>query len=205
MRKIIVICTLFISFQATAQKGSLGIKGGFGLTNVKSNGAKATSALKGSVGLEASFHAIKLNRTLYLTLMPDLMYLPSGYESTAMDVNVNYLNVSVPILLNIMEGDRRERYSLYIGAGPFIGYGLSGKFKPLGGSELDVKFGETVNDNRSRYNSGIVFKVGFKYNKLALNLEQFTGLKNLIPKDRITQGASIKSTGFYMTMTLDIL
>lgn len=205
MKKLIAIALLLGAFQGYAQTASISIKGGFGLTNAKRAGASSSSAIKLTAGLESYLQLIKLQRGLYISIIPDIMYQPNAYETTLTNVNVNYITASLPIVLSIADGRKGDWYSMYIGAGPFLGYALSGKFTQSGGPDIDFKFGETVNDNRTRYNGGIVFKAGIKINKFSLNLEQFTGTKNIIPKDRIVGDDKLTTTGFYMTLSMDIL
>ncbi len=200
MKKIISLCLLFACLHSNAQKNSIAIKAGLGFVNVKKNGSSASGTLQPSFGLEGQMHLINLKNGFTIFITPDLMYQPTGYESNGLTAKVNYLDFSLPVLLFI--GD--SRFGLYGGLGPFIGYGLSGKFSQSGSPDMDVKFGDGVNDNRTAFNSGWVFKAGMKVGKFTVNLEAFSGSKNLIPKDRITPGQTIKSTAFYATMTYDI-
>jgi hypothetical protein len=212
MKKIITLCLLFACLQSNAQKYSVyyavkstvALKVGFGSTNVKINGSSASGSFQPSFGLESQLHVIKL-KSAHIVLMPDLMFQPNSYESNGLTAKVNYLGFSLPILYDMFFGSGTDAvFSLYFGAGPFVGYGLSGKFKQSGGSQTNIKFGDGLTDNRTQWNSGWVFKAGAKLGKITINLEMFNGSKNLIPKDRITGGASIKSTAFYATMAYDI-
>ena len=213
MKKIITLCLLFACLQSNAQKNSLdnvqksklALKAGIGFTNVKITGSAADGSLQPSFGLEGQVHIIKFKKGNSILLMPDLMYQPSGYKSNNLTAKFNYLGFSLPILYSMAFGYTNQvDFLLYFGAGPFMGYGLSGKFQQSGGSETNVKFGDGLTDNRTQWNSGWVFKAGFKVGKITVNLESFNGNKNLIPKDRITGGQSIKSTAFYATMAYDI-
>jgi len=204
----LLLMTLFIgaSLFAGAQKHSpVYIKGDFGLSNVKTNSGKGSMEFALGIGLE-SFAAIIKNDDYNISLNPVLSYLKTGYElTTGGKVIVNYINLAAPLAFVVNPPGSGESMGLAFGAGPFVGYAVSGKFNTVSIDPYKkMSFGNGTADNRKPVDAGIVLKSSVRLKKVNIGTQYNFGLTNLVPKDRITNGAYIKSRNFlfYLSFAL---
>jgi hypothetical protein len=189
-----------------AQKHSpVYIKGDFGLSNVKTNSAKGTMEFAFGIGVE-SYTAIIKNEEYNISINPVLSYLKTGYElTTGGKVIVNYINLALPLAFVVNPPGAGESIGLAFGAGPFVGYAVSGKFNTLSIDPYKkMSFGNGIADNRKSLDAGVVLKSSIRLSKANLGIQYNWGLTNLIPKDRIANGSYIKSRNFlfYLSFAL---
>ena len=186
------------------------IKASFGYSKVKNNVNPTSSGFTYGLGLETFLSLSPKEKTILLN--PSLDYNLTGYEvnasfSTNTDqVKVNYVVLAMPIVFNanphLFEA---ESNSLLIGVGPFVGFATSGKFNTKANSDYTkMTFGNGTNANRKATDAGITFKVGLTIGRTCFNLQKNTGLMNVMPKDRITNGESIKTKNFMFQVTYKI-
>ena len=79
--------------------------------------------------------------------------------------------------------------SVFLGAGPYVGYSVSGKnkasgtiFGTTGSSEEDIRFGSDADDHQKPFDFGINFLAGYKLaNGFLVNAGYGLGLTNLSP------------------------
>lgn len=181
------------------------IKGDFGLSNVKTNTGKGSMEFALGIGIE-SYTAIIKNEDYNMSLNPVLSYLKTGYElTTGGKVIVNYINLALPLSFVVNPPGSGESMGLAFGAGPFIVYAVSGKFNSLSIDPYKkMSFGNGTVDNRKNVDAGIVLKSSVRLKRMNIGTQYNFGLTNLIPKDRITNGAYIKSRDFlfYLSFAL---
>ena len=181
------------------------IKGDFGLSNVKTNSGKGSMELALGIGIE-SYTAIIKNEDYNISLNPVLSYLKTGYElTTGGKVIVHYINLAAPLTFVVNPPGSGESMGLAFGAGPFVGYAVSGKFNTLSIDPYKkMSFGNGTADNRKTVDAGFVLKSSIRLNKINIGTQYNFGLTNLIPKDRITNGTYIKSRNFlfYLSFAL---
>jgi Outer membrane protein beta-barrel domain len=183
---------------AEAQKNiPVFIKADFGSSNVKTNGGKGNGDFAFGIGLE-SYLGIKKLKNATLALNPVLSYLKTGYETTVGGrVVVNYINVALPVSFVVNPLNGGEEMGIAFGAGPFVGVAASGKFKVLTSDPYKkMSFGNALADNRKTIDAGLTLKSSVRVKKLNMGLQYNIGLANIIPEDRITNGAYLKSKNF---------
>jgi Outer membrane protein beta-barrel domain len=198
MKTKLLILFFFNCSIVTAQNNSpVYLKGDFGSSNVKTNGGKGNGDFAFGIGLE-SYVGIKELKNATLALNPVLSYLKTGYESTGGGkVVVNYIHLAIPVSFVINPPGSKEEMGLAFGAGPFVGFAASGKFKVLSIDPFKkMSFGNGTADNRKTIDAGLTLKSSVRVKKLNLGLQYNLGLTNLIPNDRIANGAYIKSKNF---------
>jgi hypothetical protein len=197
--KIALLFSLVLSVSiVTAQKNiPVFIKADFGMSNVKTNSGKANGDFALGIGAE-SYVAIYKEKDYSIALNPVLSYLKTGYETTVGGkVIVNYINLSVPLSFVINPVESGEELGFAFGVGPFVGLTASGKFKVLTNDPYKkMSFGNGTADNRKSVDAGLTLKSNIRVNRFCLGTQYNIGLSNLVPKDRITNGAYIKSRNF---------
>lgn len=117
------------------------------------------------------------------------------FGGTAYESSISLLYLQVPAVIAF------QNDQFYIGAGPFAGFGISGKSKVKasgGGINIDesetAKFGNSEDDDISPLDVGLRMEAGVKLNNLRIGANFDLGLSDLIPKDSRDDSGKIHST-----------
>lgn len=209
MKKILATSLLFIAMlcNATAQKKfSTYIAGNFGLASAKVGPPSTTEILKKlSAGL--GFHLTgQLTKRFFIVAQPAVN--SRGYVSSnaanKYDIHATYIDIPVAAEyhFSLFKDIKDEGSSpFFIGAGIYGGVALSGKYKDdylTPSVSQKIKFGESTSDNRSKTDFGLNFVAGLQTKNIRFGLQYLKGLKNVVPKDRQTNGTEIKLRNFSM-------
>ena len=198
MKKTLLLLALIVASTATfAQTTSFGIKAGL-------NSSKLTvSATGGSISTESlvGFHVGGVVDIGFETfsIQPGLLFSTKGGKSSSEEgtdkVTLNYLEVPVNFLYKVPAGDGK----VIFGAGPYLGYGLSGKSKSSDGTSTDVTFGSTTDDVKNP-DFGFNFLAGYQFSQgFALNVNYGLGLANLSNDDA---GVNLKTKNQVLSFSL---
>lgn len=136
-----------LSAQQTTTRGttSLGLRAGVNFQTISGQDA-AGSNLDNNI--RTGFHA-GLNAELPLSassyLQPGILFSQKGAEFSQHneELHVDYLEVPVNFLYKPTAGTGR----LLLGVGPYIGFGIGGKYEWADGSETDIRFKNKVPSN----------------------------------------------------------
>lgn len=183
-KSLYLLAGLFIvSGHLNAQKSSFGITvgGAFGSYKIKAEPLSITSKTKAgfTAGLLAS---IPLGQ--HFSFMPALNFLQKGGTLTSEDsndkTNLNY----VELPLNFVYNARSVAGNFFVGAGPSLSMGLSGKYKfqENGGEPVtsDIHFGSGSDDDLKGFEAGVNILAGFQLrNGFLITANYNTGLSNL--------------------------
>ncbi|MCS4227560.1 porin family protein [Sphingobacterium sp. BIGb0165] len=105
-----------------------------------------------------------------------------GNNSAEVKQSVMSLDIPVNLVAKLPTGGSGN---FFIGAGPYVGFGLSGKNKASGNGgkvETDVKFGSGDGDELKRTDFGVNFLAGYQLtNGFQINAGYGLGLTNLAP------------------------
>ena len=209
MKKILfTLCLAAAALTTFAQDKSatFGIKAGanFSKFNISVDG----SSVSASTGSLTSFHVgafgdFKVSDAF--SIQPALLFTQLGGKTTLEDddqsiegkTTLNYLQVPVNAVYWAPAGSGK----FFIGAGPFVGYALSGKDKASGNFDgqtvsesQDVEFGE---DGYKRANFGVGAIAGYKLsNGLSLNVGYDLGLSSVVD----AEGGSVKTQVFNVSL-----
>jgi hypothetical protein len=188
MKKILLLlCCAFAASTAFAQIPTIGIKGGVNFASLSSSSNAADGTY--NTGALTSFSAgifVDFKTGGSLSIQPALLYTgKGGKESADFDgsnvsakAKINYLQVPVNFVFNapIAVG------TFFVGAGPYVGYGLSAKVEASfdGKTESqEVDFGD-VKGQYKRIEAGATGIAGIKFKQgLMLNLNYDLGLTNI--------------------------
>lgn len=212
MKKMIGFFLISLASVATNAQTNLPvcIKASFGYSKVKNNVNPTSSGFTYGVGVE-TFLSLSPKEKQFL-LNPSLDYNSTGYEVSASfatntdQVKVNYVVLAMPVVFNgnphLFE---KESNSLLIGIGPFVGFATSGKFNTKANSDYTkMSFGNDITANRKAVDAGITFKLGVTMGKTCFNIQKNTGLMNVMPKERISNGEYIRTKNFMFQVTYKI-
>lgn len=189
---IFAVGALIFSSQLSAQDNpvSVGFKAGTSLSNyrLKGNmkGFDSKMSIGGSVG---GFIRYDVSQNFALQSGIDVYYRTSKLES-ATDKTSNKIKsfgVEVPVY-GILQGDLGAGKA-FIGAGPYIGYGISTKSN---GVNLFKNNSETGQPNMNRFDYGVGAIIGYQFDKnWQINASYQFGLADL----HKGKGGSMKSHG----------
>lgn len=187
MKKIIypvigTLCLLSISSFAQKAKSAFGINAGatFASYKVKSQDISLTSKTK--VGFTAGVTAsLPLGQSV--SFRPSLNYTQKGgtykQEGYSDKTTLNYLELP----LNIVYNTHSATGKFFIGAGPSLSFGLSGKDKYEGEGQSvksDIKFGSEDNDDLKALDAGVNFLAGYQFaGGFFIAANYYAGLSNL--------------------------
>jgi hypothetical protein len=121
----------------------------------------------------------------YFAIQPGISLQGKGGEffssgTTKVEQNTLWVEVPVNLIANIPTG---QNFGLFLGAGPYAGFGVSGQNKTTIGSttsKSDVKFGDSAGDDLKGTDFGVNFLGGIKMNRgLSLGAGYGLGLTDL--------------------------
>lgn len=212
MKKIFTLAIASLALLSTNAQTRLGLKAGYSFTDVNPGAKKGYS-----FGLEHSgistFHAgivadIALGK--HFALQPGVLYAPRGFDQDGyipgpadgpeeMDAKVRYHYLEMPV--NFLYKHTWGPGRLFVGAGPFLAYGIKGSVDATHMKTYHLK--ETVvfmNKPRSyqsimaqkRYlkpfNAGAGLMLGYEcFSGMTLSANYNIGLTNLEPEGYISQ------------------
>jgi len=195
------------------EKTSFAILGGVNFQNITGddvNGDKISSS--GIIGFHGGVRAmIPIAPEFYF--QPGLLFSTKGSKNKS-DLGTTSINLSyVEVPLNLVYKSKLGSGSIYLGFGPYVGYGIKGNTKfesSLGTLKSDVKFQNEVTDSdplTSTYikplDVGGNVLVGYEMSGgLFLQLDTQLGLVNINPDDsRIPNNkSSLKNVGFGLSL-----
>lgn len=195
---------LSLTSKAQDAKTTFGVRAGVNFTNINGEddaGKDLNNDLKTGfhIGVNAE---IPVAQDFYL--QPGLLFSTKGYKAEEASIkyklNVSYLEVPINFLYKPTLGDGK----LLLGFGPYIGFGIGGKFK-INDKDYDLKFTndqKTSDPDETYYTKGLDFGgnllVGYELSsKISAQLNAQLGMSNLDPKfDGKKPESKSKNTGF---------
>lgn len=193
MKKTFLILSLLAAFQSAVWSQAI-IKAGINIAtmgqedqNVSRSDIRNHSIVGPVVGIAGD-----LNIVNFFAIHPELLYSQSGgrntYDflgtTTETTYRINYLEL--PVLAKLKFGGATG--GLYVAAGPFLGFALSGKSKvvtDVGGSQVvsEKKYTFDDQDNARRLNYGVVGAAGVRLGNVTFDVRYNYGINNLLDKD----------------------
>lgn len=176
---ILIPMILLVSFASRAQT-NFGLTLGGTYSNVTAKSSGLSLSLKPKMGITVGLFAdVSLSNNL--SFQPALNFVQKGFKLKQDDVKAiasyNYLELPLNILYKIQKDQ-----GFFIGAGPSIAYGLSGKEKyndSQSSENTKVKFGSGENDVKP-FDFGINALAGYKFeNGFLFSVNYNLGLSNI--------------------------
>lgn len=184
MKTILCLFSLMLLMNYTkAQKASFGITAGatFASLKVSAESMSATTSTHTgfSVGLVSSIPVAK-----DFSFRPQLNFLQKGGKLSSDDgssdnITLNYIEVP----LNFVFNTPNPKGMFFIGAGPSLSMGLSGKDKwedGTGSGTDDIKFGNSEDDDFKSFEAGINILAGYQFSPgFFISANYNAGLSNI--------------------------
>ena len=197
MKKALLLFSLISLINySLAQSGSFGIKAGVNFSNISSSGSGQTLTTSNSSG--SNVGAVVDIGFGSLSLQPGILYSTKGGSSNlgsgvTSKLFLNYIEVPVNLLYNIPVGIGK----VFIGGGPYVALGLSGKSTLSGAADItgsnyntqNVTFGSAPGDVKNpdfgvnflggfRFKSGLLFSAGYGIGLANLSNQSGESVKN---------------------------
>jgi hypothetical protein len=185
--------TLFIAFFAITTVSfaqiSFGVKAGLNLANVNFNG-DGSDILEPKITPSFQIGGIvEFGLTESIALQSGISLQGKGFKienELIGDITSAPMYLQVPVHVLYNGG------MFFVGAGPFVGFGILGKVKSDGES-TDLSFGSGVDDDYAPLEYGIGAQLGVNLGSIRVGAGYDLGLSDLTPKDAQTDGFSAKS------------
>lgn len=166
MKKTILLFIGFINLMifVNAQKSSFGIAAGatFASYKVDFSGIAITSDSKVgyTFGLLSSFPVGKS-----FDFQPALHFVQQGgtLKQDSYEDKLTLNGIEIP--MNFVYHTKDPKGSFFVGAGPSISWGISGKYKYDDGTTENVKFGSSPDDDFKPFQLGANFLTGYHFKK----------------------------------------
>lgn len=191
MKKLFVISIISLASLATfAQKGAskIGVKAGVTFPKYSYDFGSAAGGTYTSDANTSFFIGAYSDSPISsnFSFQPGLSLIGKGGKTSGSGLvstsNVLYLEVPLNFIANFAAGPGK----VFVGAGPYAAYALSGKDKITMGSSSDntnLKFGNSSSDDQKALDFGINLTAGYQLtNGFNINAGYGLGLANLIPK-----------------------
>lgn len=211
---IAVICLIAVATNAQEKPITFGVRGGVNLSNMNGdiNENDAKFGFTAGISLDYAF-----NPNVYL--LTGLDFSMKGFksnitvqgvsESITADLKLNLSYIQLPIHIGY-KLDVAENTKVVFHAGPYLAYGVSGKWKAEadGQKESVNAFSNDAIDSDvpklKRFDFGLGLGVGAEFGRIGVNLGYDFGLVNVIDKymfeDYGQIDASIKNMNGYLTI-----
>jgi outer membrane protein W len=185
LKLFIVLLMLGWSVNSFAQ-ATFGIRAGFNLSNMlwEDNDVKYSDEFNFSMKPGFNFgptlelpisEKISFETALLLSTFGAKAEFDDGEGTTKGSVNLLYLNLPLTVKAKFDVGGIQP-----FGAfGPYLGYGISGKFKTDGSADEDVSWGSGDNDDFKPFDFGLHFGAGVGIKAFEIGLTYDLGLANI--------------------------
>lgn len=181
---------------ATFAQVKFGVTAGPGFSSVttKANGDKETSKLM--TGLRGGI-TVDLPLADEFYIQPSLLYAGKGGNEEVLGVDLKTRIHYLELPINFMYKPEVGAGNLFIGLGPYIALGLSGKTDGGSAGSVDIDWGDETGQLK-KMDAGANFQVGYEF-PMGLNVGLFTdlGLVNLAGGDNDN---SFKNTSFGLSV-----
>ena len=167
MKKILSLFISVISLMnySKAQKSSFGFTAGATFAPYKIKEESVSITAKTKVGFTAGVTSfIALGR--HFSFMPALNFTQKGGKFKEEDFTGNTTFNYLELPLNFIYNTNSTKGKFFVGAGPSLAFGLSGKDKWEEGTESGsdkIKFGSGDDDDLKSFDAGINFLAGYKF------------------------------------------
>jgi len=210
MKKILlIICLAAVSAGVSAQSVNFGLKAGLNLSTMRISPGDPDYTTSNKSGYHLGVVAdISLQN---FSLQPGLYYITKGQKFSGQSafyggdgfgtitekgtVRLDYLELPVNLIYNLKVA---PDVKIYFGAGPYLGYGLSGKTQAAfssdnmsGTFEKNITFSGNQPSDYTNPDYGLNFIVGERLKHFSIDVNYSLGLANVVPKE---QGSKFKNS-----------
>lgn len=185
---------LFGTVTFASAQVNFGVKAGLNLATVTTknlDGLDPKMAITFQVGGIAD-----INISDKFAIQPGLLLVGKGFKLEDEFLGDTYKTTAAPFYLQVPVNFLFKSDKFYVGAGPYVGFGLFGNVKSTGGGSSDsesINFGSTEDDDFSALDFGANVEAGVIIHQIRIGAGYALGLANVIPKDARSEDESVKN------------
>lgn len=184
VKLLILIMIMGLSVHSFAQV-TFGVKAGFNLSNMlmKDNDYNYSKEMKFKMKPGFNFgptlelpisDKISFETALLLSTYGVKAEYNYGEGTTKGSLNTLYLTLPLTAKAKVDLGGQQ----LFVALGPYLGYGLSGKYKEDGSPDQDVKWGSSSSDDFKPFDFGLHVGAGIEIKAIEVGITYDLGLAN---------------------------
>ena len=180
--------SLFLAFSIMATISfaqlNIGVKAGFNLANINASDSEFDTKFLPTFQVGA---IVDFGLTDNLGLQTGISFMGKGFKIDEEILGSDFVATSNQYYLQVPVNLMYKNNNFFIGAGPYIGYGISGKYKSefLGLEETDdYEFGNSDEDDISPIDFGVGVQLGVMLGQIRIGAGYDLGLANTIPSDK---------------------
>ncbi|MCC7504983.1 MAG: PorT family protein [Saprospiraceae bacterium] len=189
LKTTLIGALLFGCLNFAAAQVNFGFKAGLNLANV--NFSEEFDDLvdpKMLITFQAGVIA-DINISEHIAIQPGLLLVGKGFK---IDDDLSGKGSSNPMYLQVPVNVLYKGNMFYVGAGPYVGYGLYGKVKQDGFDDQDLNFGSEVDDDYAALDFGANIEAGVDLGMIRVGAGYALGLANIFPAD-FREGSDISA------------
>ena len=186
MKKVLFIFGLCILFNTSFAQIKIGLTAGLNISNSIFNQMNSsTESNNYKAGFQAGVVA-DFGISNQFSITPELLFSQRGSKGNISYLTLNYMQLPVNATYKFDVGNDSK---LFVFAGPYLSYALSGKIKTAERLIQNTKFG-SKDDEYKPLDFGLNIGVGYQFEKIFFKLQFNPGLYNLSN----VKGSSFKNT-----------
>ncbi len=189
MKKILLLSSVIIGINLAANAQRIGFTGGFSFANYKAKVDGESDNGNSKTGITAGL-LLDLSLSDHISFQPALNFVQKGTKDeqtlSGITEKVRLTTNHLEVPLNILYNTNGDAGNFFIGGGPSLAFGVSGKWKYEDNTSSvteDVKFGSNQDeDDMKGLDLGANFLAGYCFpNGLFVSANYNLGLSNLFP------------------------
>ena len=177
----------------TQAQANFGVRAGLNLTNMNFSGGGISFTPDMKTGFQAGI--VGELGTKSFVIQPGILFAQQGFKQGGWTTTLNYIQVPVNAIYKVNLGVAK----LLLQAGPYLGYGISGKAKNSDGESQKVTLGSGEGDFVKPIDFGLGVGAGVQFGVIQAGIGYNFGLANL---SKVEEGdAKITNNGWAITLT----
>ena len=191
MKKVIIALAVVILTAGYAHaQFKFGVRAGFNLTNMYSDNERAVNNMK--PGFQAG---VVVDYTIgNFAIQPGVVFATQGTRNDQSETNLYYVQIPVNVMYKFDLGGVK----LFPQIGPYLGYGVGGKFKSKNSDyQFDFSFGNGEDDEYKAFDFGASVGAGIQFRSFQFGVGYSAGLISISNDDLFY----ISTNGLAFTLT----
>ncbi|MEZ4926293.1 MAG: porin family protein [Saprospiraceae bacterium] len=194
MLKISLFIALFAATSVAYSQISIGAKAGLNLANVLTDDDEADPKMLPSFQVGV---VVELGLTESVAIQTGASVQGKGFKEESEFLGEKFTFKAMPMYVQVPAHIVYNGSGFFVGAGPYVAFGIGGKFKAEGGGNSEsesISFGNSDTDDMAPLDFGIGAQAGVNVGPVKIGAGYDFGLAQIIPKDQRGDGSpSVKN------------
>jgi len=194
-KKVLLVVSVAILTMVYAQAQiDFGVRAGLNLTNIKYSGGGFSMSPDMKPGFQLGVVG-EISVIESFVIQPGIIFAQQGYKLDKWKTSLNYIQIPVNAMYKVDLGCA----NLLLQAGPYFGFGISGKTKYDGEGSDKIKFGSGDDADIKVLDLGLGIGAGFQFGAIQAGIGHNFGLMNIDPEN--SSDYKVKNNGLAITLT----